>query len=39
MKTIALLLTLAFSLCGCSTMHGFGEDLQKLGSKIESKAR
>jgi len=39
MKTIALLFALAFSICGCSTVHGFGEDLQKLGSKIESKAR
>ena len=37
MKTI-LALSFAFALGACSTMHGFGEDLQKLGTKIESKA-
>jgi predicted small secreted protein len=38
MKTTVTLLALAFALGACSTMHGFGEDLQKLGNKIESKA-
>jgi predicted small secreted protein len=38
MKTLAALVTLMFALAACSTMQGFGEDLQKLGSKIENKA-
>jgi len=40
MKTFATLLALSFTfaLGACSTMQGFGEDLQKLGNKIESKA-
>jgi predicted small secreted protein len=40
MKTFATLLalSLAFALGACSTMQGFGEDLQKLGNKIENKA-
>ena len=38
MKNIALLLAFAFALAACSTMQGFGEDLQKLGNKIETKA-
>jgi len=38
MKTFTIFLALAFALAGCSTMHGFGEDLQKLGNKIENKA-
>ena len=38
MKNIALLLALAFALAACNTMQGFGEDLQKLGNKIENTA-
>ena len=38
MKNISILLALAFALAACSTVHGFGEDLNKLGSKIEDSA-
>ncbi|MCD6079066.1 MAG: Entericidin EcnA/B family [Ramlibacter sp.] len=38
-KTIATLLALAFVLAGCNTMKGFGQDVQKVGDKIEEKAR
>ena len=38
-KTIATLLAAAFVLAGCNTMRGFGQDVQKVGDKIEDKAR
>ena len=39
MKTIATLLAAAFLLAGCNTMRGFGQDVQKVGDKIEEKAK
>ncbi|MDO8387759.1 MAG: entericidin A/B family lipoprotein [Polaromonas sp.] len=44
MKKITTLLTLslaamAFLLSGCNTARGFGQDLQKVGEKIEDKAK
>jgi predicted small secreted protein len=41
MKTIATWVALSFalSLAGCNTVKGFGQDLQKVGDKIEEKAR
>ena len=38
MKTLALLLALGGALAGCNTMRGFGQDLEKVGSKIENSA-
>jgi entericidin A len=38
-KTIATLLAAAFVLAGCNTMRGFGQDVQKVGDKIEEKAK
>ena len=38
-KTIAALLAAAFVLAGCNTVRGFGQDVQKVGDKIEEKAR
>ncbi|MFL6691452.1 MAG: entericidin A/B family lipoprotein [Ramlibacter sp.] len=38
MKNIALLLALGYALAACSTMEGFGKDVKKVGSKIESSA-
>jgi entericidin A len=41
MKTIttAALLAIAVLLAGCNTMRGFGQDVQKVGDKIEEKAK
>ena len=40
MKKIQILLLLSFFIfVGCSTMEGFGKDLQKLGDTIEDKAK
>jgi entericidin A len=41
MKKIGTLLalSLAFALTGCNTVKGFGQDLQKVGDKIEEKAK
>ncbi|MDP3172726.1 MAG: entericidin A/B family lipoprotein [Polaromonas sp.] len=44
MKKVTTLLTLslaamAFLLAGCNTARGFGQDLQKVGEKIEDKAK
>ena len=41
MKTIATatLLAAAVLLAGCNTMRGFGQDVQKVGDKIEEKAK
>lgn len=40
MKTLTTLtiLLLAAVLTGCNTVKGFGQDLQKLGGKIDQKA-
>jgi entericidin A len=32
---IAVLMAAAFTLAGCNTMEGFGQDVQKAGSSIE----
>jgi predicted small secreted protein len=40
-KTLATLLALciaAAALAGCNTMRGFGQDVQKVGDKIEDAA-
>ena len=34
-----LALSFAFMLAGCTTARGFGQDLQKVGEKIEDKAK
>jgi entericidin A len=41
MKKIGALLALSlvFALAGCNTVKGFGQDLQKVGDKIEEKAK
>ena len=36
--TLLVLLTYAMMLAGCSTMEGLGQDISKLGNKIEKKA-
>jgi len=38
MKTIVALLAIMAVLAGCNTVKGFGEDLSKVGGKIEQKA-
>jgi entericidin A len=38
-KTAAALIAIAFILAGCNTMRGFGQDVQKVGDKIEDKAK
>lgn len=40
MKKLTLLVLLAYTmtLTGCSTMEGLGQDISKLGNKIEKKA-
>ncbi len=37
-KLLTLILTLAV-LAGCNTMKGFGQDVQKVGEKIEGAAK
>jgi predicted small secreted protein len=41
MKAITTVTVLAFALllAGCNTVRGFGQDVQKVGGKIEEKAR
>ena len=43
LKRLALLLltatTVAFAVTGCQTAHGFGQDVKKLGDKIQEKAK
>ncbi len=41
MKKMTILLTvaLAFLVAGCNTARGFGQDLQKVGEKIEDKTK
>ena len=40
MKTITTVVALSFLLAlgACNTMHGFGQDMNKAGNKIEDKA-
>jgi predicted small secreted protein len=37
--TTATLIAFALLLAGCNTMRGFGQDVQKVGDKIEEKAK
>ncbi|MCC2674582.1 MAG: Entericidin EcnA/B family [Ramlibacter sp.] len=37
--TTATLIAVALLLAGCNTMRGFGQDVQKVGDKIEDKAK
>ena len=41
MKKVVALLAVAFAfvLTGCNTVKGFGQDLEKVGGKIEEKAK
>ncbi len=39
MKTLLLMLAAVFTLVACHTMEGFGRDVEKLGGKIEEKAK
>jgi predicted small secreted protein len=41
MKTIATatLFAIAVLLAGCNTVRGFGQDVQKVGEKMEEKAK
>ena len=39
MKTLLVMLAMLFALSACNTMEGFGKDVEKLGSKIEEKAK
>jgi entericidin A len=39
MKKVVALLAVAFILAGCNTVKGFGQDLEKVGGKIEEKAK
>jgi predicted small secreted protein len=40
MKTLLIMLAAAsFTLSACNTMQGFGKDVEKVGSKIEEKAK
>ena len=39
MKTLLIMLAALFALSACNTMEGFGKDIEKLGSKIEEKAK
>ena len=38
MKTISIVLATAFLMAGCNTVHGLGQDVQKLGQKLEQKS-
>ena len=37
--TTATLIAVALLLAGCNTVRGFGQDVQKVGDKIEEKAK
>jgi entericidin A len=37
--TTASLVAFALLLAGCNTMHGFGQDVKKVGEKIEDKSK
>ena len=39
MKTMLIMLVAMFMLSACQTMEGFGKDVEKVGSKIEEKAK
>ena len=39
MKTLLLMLAAVFTLTACQTMEGFGRDVEKVGGKIEEKAK
>jgi predicted small secreted protein len=39
MKALLIMLAVVFALSACNTMQGFGRDVEKLGSKIEEKAK
>ena len=39
MKTLLIMLAALFTLSAFNTMEGFGKDVEKLGSKIEEKAK
>jgi len=39
MKKIVVLFAIAFLLAGCNTVKGFGQDVEKVGGKIEEKAK
>jgi len=38
MKKVVALLAVAFILAGCNTVRGFGQDVQKVGEKMEDSA-
>ncbi len=38
MKTLVALVAAAWLLAACNTMEGFGQDVSKVGNKIEDKA-
>lgn len=35
--TLCVLLTAGFMLSACNTVHGFGQDIQRVGEKIQGK--
>jgi predicted small secreted protein len=39
MKKLLGVIAAAVLLAGCNTMQGFGQDIQKVGDKIEEKAK
>ena len=39
MKAFLIMLAAVFALAACQTMEGFGRDVEKVGSKIEDKAK
>ncbi len=39
MKLLFIMLAAVFTLGACQTMEGFGRDLEKVGGKIEEKAK
>jgi entericidin A len=41
MKTLTTLIALSFALAlaGCNTVRGFGQDVQKVGDKLENAAK
>lgn len=39
MKAFLVMLAAMFTLTACQTMQGFGRDVEKVGSKIEEKAK
>jgi len=38
MKTVLMIVAAMFLLTACNTMQGLGQDVQKVGQKIEDKA-